>query len=320
MIAMAGCGRTGFAQQDSIASPDLSHIRVAPGWSAAVAYDFSTEHPYVDVDFVDGAEMYSNGPGKAFTLSLPYAQGIGVIAGRDILVITKGLEIHSFGAHPPNTAGLPDELTGAVWANPTLLATSSSLNDGDGVFGISANWTISQINTNNNMRDVTYDLAGGFDGVGVGAAYYGDITGVYRLGPPDVMVATSVDASSVHVAGDALLFVDRRSDTDADLVSVASTSHTTTVLATSATIQLADGDALAPQLGWATLSHKQLVEIVPGAAPFQSIAETTDPLFTWQGAAIPPPSHPLAMPWPSIYLVESNRALGIDRLLRFTKN
>jgi hypothetical protein len=322
IVLLAACGRGGFDPvdgADGTTPPDLTHVQLATGWSVSVFHDFSQEHPYNDTEFPDPPELYSNAPVKAFTLSLPYPQAIGVCAGRDILVITAtGIEIHYYGMHPPNDMNLPDGINGAVWTNPRLLVTSTSSMGGDGVFWIAGDWTISPIVNPNNTRDITFDAAGGFDSVGVGQPYYGDMTGVYLLGPPSVLIVPSGDAASLHVAGDVLLFTDRHTDVDSDLVSVASGTHATTVLATASAIQLADGDATAPALGWATIDNKQLVEVIPGSAPFEAIAETTDPLYTWMGAAIPPPSHPLGTPWPSIYLIESNRALGIDRLLRFT--
>ena len=301
---------------DATHGADLSHITLAAGWSVEEFRDLAALYPYVDQQFVDGPETYSNQVARPFAIAGGMGESLGVVAGRAILSVTATtFAVHDYGHHAPNTPPFPDHISSALWRlDDTLSVTSSSANAGDGVFSISSSWSITPAYTTNNVRDVALDPDGGFDAVGAPSLYYGDMSGVYRLFG-NVMIVPSSDATSLHFVDGALIYVHSTSDASADLYQVASMTHTQTLLLHAGAIDLGEGPTPAPYLAWAVLDAARLGRVDPTEpSGFGEVASTT-PDYTWLGAMAPPQGHALG---DATYVIESNRALGIDRVLRFT--
>jgi hypothetical protein len=333
LVVAGACGRGGFgivpdggddadagSTTDGDVGPDLSHIAVSPGWTVEVFRDFSADHVYVEDDFLEATSIYSNAPIDLFVLHPPFPEALGMLAGRHVVVIDElRYEAHDYGQHLPNTPGLPDRLRGAVWTPEGIRVTSSSEGAGDGLFAIATDWTITQLASDNNARDVTWDAEGTFDALGTPRLYYGHDMGVMRgdanMTEPETIVGGNVH--SLNIVGDVLVLT-RTTTGGMALRRIESTTHSASIVTMSELIMLADGAAPPTALGWVVVDGKRLARANASAAtPFTPIADTLDPDYVWWGAAVPPPTHRLGTPWPSLYVIESNRALDIDRILRF---
>jgi hypothetical protein len=303
-------------------APVLGHVRGASGWSARVFQDFSGRFKYVLNDFVDGDEMYDNQPDSMFVLEPPFAEALAVLAGRVVIELTgEKYAAHDFGAHAPNTAGVPDHLRGGTYVpalgsgGAALLLSSSSRNaGGDGTFRVTPAWAISSDRTTNNTRAILWDPAGLFDSVAAPEGYLGTSVGVVRrstgsAGAPII----AGDTKTLHLSG-ANLLLTRQLATSVQLIEVATGTHAETILAERTMIELADGPAPAPHRAWAILDRAQLV-LVRGDGTLETVAESTDAAYSWEAAAAAAPPHPLAGAGPTVYIVEGNRALDIDRVL-----
>lgn len=319
---VAGCGHDPTATTDAKhgdgsigdAGSDLSHIALSAGWSVEVWRDVAPLVPYVDQQFVDGTEIYSNQIGGPFAISGAMGESLGVLAGRTIVSLTATtFALHDYGRHAPNTSPFPDEISSAVWKDNSLALTSTSLDGGDGVFTIASDWTIAVALTTNNVRHIALDPTGAFDAIGTPGLYFGDMNGVYRLAGR-ILIVPSQDAASVHVVGDKILYTSRASDTSADLYAIASTTHTQKLILHAEVIDLGEGPTPAGYLGWAVLDTHRLGRIDASDTGFEEAASTTGD-WVWTGAMAPPQGHALG---DATYVVESNRVLNVDRVLRFT--
>jgi hypothetical protein len=301
-------------------APVLDHVRGVPGWSARVFQDFSGRFKYVPIDFVDGIEMYDNQPDDMFVLEPPFAEALAVLAGRVVIELTGSkYTAHDFGAHAPDTAGRPDNLSGgtyvpALGGTAALLLSSSSRSTGDGTFRVTPAWAISGDRTTNNTRAILWDPAGVFDSMAAPEGYLGTMDGVVRrstgsAGTPII----GGDTKSLHLSGVNLLLT-RQLATSVQLIEVATVTHAEKILAERTMIELGSGPAPAPHPAWAILDRAQLV-LVHGDGTLETVAESTDPAYTWEAAAAAAPPHPLAGAGPTVYIIESNRALDIDRVL-----
>lgn len=323
LIFVVGCGHDPTTTTDAAGHPDgtgsgsadLSHITLAPGWNVEVFRELAPLVPYVDQQYVDGPEVSSNQIRAPFAISGAMGQALGVVSGRAIIALTATtFALHDYGQHVPNAPGLPDLISSAVWKDNSLAVSSSSANGGDGVFTVASDWTISVALINNNVRQLALDPTGGFDAIGTAGLYFGDQSGVYRLAGK-VLIVPSSDASSLHVAAGSLIYVHRLSDQAADLYQVATGTHTQTLLLHAAVIEVGEGPTTSPFLAWAVLDAARLGRVDPtDPAGFGEVASTT-PDYTWFGAMAPPAGHALG---DATYVIESNRALGVDRVLRFT--
>ncbi len=320
------CGEPGSGGDDAPPGGDggpdappgeLDHIRTAPGWKARVFHEFSSRFTYVPIDFVDDNEMYSNQPDSLFVLRAPFAEALAVVAGRVVIELTASTyTAHDYGGHAPETPGLPDNLTSGTYvpdldgAGPAVLVTSSSRHAGDGTFRVTPAWAISSDRTTNNTRGILWDAAGVFDELGLSEGYLGASNGVFRRDAAMGPAILAGDTKTMHLAGLDLLLT-RHLATSVQLVQVTTGTHAERTLAERTMIELADGPAPAPHLAWATLDLAQLA-LVRSDGSLEMVAESTDAAFTWQAAAAAAPPHELAGP---VYLIESNRALDLDRVI-----
>ena len=329
-VTTAGGSFCGEPGQGPDAAPDvppvdagaLAHVKLAPGWSADVFRDFSADHAFVPVEFVDGAESYSNLPDRLFVLDAPFARTLGMLAGRQVIELSReGYVVHDFGRHAPNTAGLPDYLRGATFVasldggGPAVLVSSSSSLGGDGSFKIDPAWSIATDDVKNNVRAVLYDQAGAFDARPAAEGYLGTQNGVVRRS--DDMLIVPGDNQSMRVIGEDLLVARFVMGAGMQLIRVAGKTHEEKQLASARDLQIGDGAPPPPALAWAVVDQ-QAVKLVGEGGELDTIAETNDPDFVWQAVAAPAKPHPLAGATPTLYVLEGNRARDVDRVLVLT--
>jgi len=305
--------------------PGLGHVRTASGWSARVLHDFSTKFTYVPIDFVDGAEMYSNQPDFMFVLRPPFNEALAILAGRVVFELTATtFTRHDYSGHAPNTAGLPDHLRGGTYVpnldngGPAVLLSSSSASGGDGTFRVTEQWAISSDRTNNNTRAILWDPTGAFDATGKADGYLGTMGGVIpRAAGPMGAVIIPGDTKTMHLAG-ANLLLTRQLQTAPDkvaLLEVTGAPYVEKPIAESTSIELADGPAPAPHPAWAIVDRNRLV-LLRADGSLETVAESLDGSFGWQAAAVAAPPHALAgTSAPIVYILEGNRGRSIDRVL-----
>jgi hypothetical protein len=298
----------------------LDHVRTGAGWKARVFHDFSARFTYVMNDFVDGPETYDNQPDALFVLRPPFAEALAVVAGRVVIELTATIYTpHDYGAHAPNTAGLPDHLRDGTFVpdldggGPAVLLTSSSANGGDGSFRVTPAWAVSTDRTANNVRSILWDATGQFDALGAPEGYLGTMAGVLRRSAVMGTAIVPGDAKTMRLVGGSLV-VTRQLATSTQLIEVASGSHVEKVLAERGVIELVEGPAPAPHRAWAIFDRSQLV-LIRDDGTFQTVAESLDPDFDWEAGAVPAAPHALAGATPIVYLIESNRARDVDRVI-----
>jgi hypothetical protein len=298
---------------DDDAPPDL-FAHVATDLDVALFQDFSAPFTYDPLDFPETSETFDNQPSWLFALQAPFPAALGVVAGRQILVLSGSTyEEHDFGQHPPNQAELPDHLTGAMFVasldgEPVIYASSSSQNAGDGSFLITPAWTISREQVTNNVRGVLFDAAGAFDGVAAPEGYLGSQLGIVKRST-NTAIITGDNQNLVLVDDD--LLVTRHLVDRVELRRITSVTHAETLLASSTRIRLGEGAPPAGAIAWALVDNARLA-LVRADGELDVIAETTDPAFAWHAVAVPPAGHPQAG---RIYVIESNRDRDIDRIL-----
>jgi hypothetical protein len=325
LFALFACGRVGFDNLagDALLEDALDHVTVADGWSVRVFHDFSEHHDYDPAEFPDGSEIHDNAPNAMFVLYPPYAEGLAVIAGRQVLEITANTYVaHDYGLHAANTPGLPDKLSGGTFVpdldgtGPAVLVCSSSENAGDGLFRISTSWLMSFDLDFNNVRDVFLDGAGTFDDLGGTQIYFTTPGGVYRR-PETTAPIVNGQLRSGHVGGGDL-WLARDSTTQAELVRVTSTTHALSIITTRSRVKLGAGFAPLPYIGWVLLDAAQLT-MLGATGAIDLVAESTDSEFIWKAAVAPPSTHALGSTPPIVYVLETNRVRDLDRILVFSR-
>jgi hypothetical protein len=294
----------------------FAYITLAPGYGVSVFQDFSAPFVFDANDWPEQTEVHDNQPRYLFPLSAPFPATIGVIAGREILLLDGNtVESHDFGNHPRNTAGQADNLTGAVLvpdfagvSGPALVVSSSSEDTGDGLFAIDPQWAITLDLTVNNTRSVLYDANGVFDATNTSQRYLGHQGGLVRRS--DQMTIVTGDVRSMKLV-DENLYVTKTVATGEQLVRIASTTHTQTVLAERRTLRISDGVPAPGAVAWAIANESQLV-MVRSDGTLDVVAELTDTAYLWTSATVPPAGHPQAG---RVYVLESHRGNDVDRVL-----
>lgn len=330
-VLLAAC-RSGFDEHDARVADDASgdavgdalpHVGVAPGWTKAVFVDFSADFTYVTEDFVDvNGVVADNRPDGLTVLSPPFAEILAVVAGRTIIELSTGRYVeHDFGMHAPETAN-PDELTNMslvadTGSGPRLVVGSSSESNGDGLFFVNSAWSIARDMSLNNVRCFLWDAAGTVQGAP--RVFVG--TGGGTFVRPDTSTAVLFgDIKSIVSIPNGVVFARELVDnTDTRLVRATwnGTSFVEAEIAVREEIEFAEGDRPSGALAWAITDLEQLVELAnDGTATM--IATTSQPGYEWRAAAAPPIGHSLAAKR-SIYVLESNRDMDIDRVLVFTQ-
>lgn len=323
LVALAACGRGGFDELAGLdAATELAHVTTAPGWTKSVYVDFSADFTYNPADFIDGAAV-DNQPRGIAVLGAPFAEILAIGAGRSIIELSTTRYIpHDYGMHAPN-GSLADDFSGMAFVTdvpsvgPRLVVGSSSEGGGDGVYHVNVMWSIARDMTNNNVRAFMWDTAGAV--VGTPDNFVGTGGGMVRRSNMAVSVVAGDIHSLVTFPG-GVMVARELVDNDVRLIrgSWTGTVFTEAELAVHESIVFANGDRPSTALAWAVLDRASLVEVAIDGTSIP-IATTDDAAFTWADATVPAIGHALA-PTRSIYVLESNRALDIDRVLVFTQN
>ena len=80
-------------------------------------------------------------------------------------------------------------------------------------------------------------------------------------------------------------------------------------------MRILEGEPPAGYIAWAVIDFKQLARIAADGT-IDVVAETIDPAYAWTGGLVPPAGHPLAS---RLFILESNRALDLDRVVEIKK-
>ena len=325
LVALVACGRGGFDELDAIDATELAHVTVAPGWTKAVYVDFSADFTYNLADFIDGDAgefTVDNQPRGIAVLGAPFAEILAIGAGRSIIELSTTRYIaHDFGMHPPN--GSPaDDFSGMAFVadipsvGPRIVVGSSSPGGGDGIYHVNVMWSIARDMTNNNVRAFMWDTAGAV--VGTPDNFVGTGGGMVRRSNMAVSVLAGDIRSLVTIPG-GVVVARELVENDVRLIraSWTGTVFTEAELAVHQSIVFANGDRPSTALAWAVFDRASLVEVAADGTA-SPIATSDDPAFTWADATVPVIGHALA-PARSIYVLESNRALDVDRVLVFTQ-
>jgi hypothetical protein len=315
------CKEPGIDEPD--ASPDatdpFAYVTFLPGYAASVFQDYSTSFTFDAMDWMEATEFHDNQPDYVFALQAPFPPALGVIAGREILVLDgMRYETHDYGNHAPNAGmGQPDNLTGAQFVanldnnGPALLVSSASQDAGDGAFRVTPLWAVSLDLGVNNTRSILHDATGAFDTRPGAERYLGSQNGIVRRS--DQVVIAPGDTRSMRVVGNDL-YISRFTGMTEQLIRIATMTHTETVLAVRVKIQIAEGPAPFGTIAWAIVDDKQLA-LLYADGKILVVAELEDPAYVWTSAVAPPAGHPLAG---RVYILESNRTRDLDRVLAIT--
>jgi hypothetical protein len=324
-VALLGCGRVAIDPAGDAAIPDAGIdaelVELAPGWSASVYVELTASYEFRADAFLDsGGCTYDNAPEHVFLLSSPYPEGLGVVAGHAIVQVfasDASLILRDFTA----TGGYPDVASSVAQAGTALHVASSSCGSGDGVYELDGNWTVGpRRSTTNNTAQIGFDAAGAFDNLGVPTTYYGAQAGMYRLDGTQVYNGGDQRPHGpivVTPVGDLVLVEDVNAFEH--VVRVASVSHAVTASPWVTNLTLVAGELPAePALAYAIADLRRLVEVTP--ADHVVIAETASPDWTWRSAVAPRAGHPLRTSQDVVfYVLESNRTLNRDRILRIAR-
>lgn len=324
------CGRLGYdpsaVADDAAPAIDASttdHIRLADGWTASVWRDFSEVIDYREQDYFDGDEVYSNAPLVLFQLAPPFVDGVGVMAGRLIVELSADgtTTEHDYRPLMVNTPGQPDHMSDAVqipsWRarDASILVSSTSDLQGDGVFLLAQDWALSRVGGYNNVRSVAFDGAGNFDAVGAPEIYWGAHFGLWKYAEPMPEKIINGDVVSAAIQPSNTILAVRRVTNEArvELLKVDSGTHNELL------IGVYNGSRMPIVRGTVTSqgatfvrTNSELVEIA-AASDDIIIASTLDPDWKWM-SAIRVSSGPLA--FDGFYLLERNPALNVERVLR----
>jgi hypothetical protein len=317
-------------------------------WDVDIFWDFSTSFVYQTQDFIEDCTLattapVTNEPGYLFLLVGAGAEGLGVLAGRSVLELRlPGTYVdHSYKPAQCNQTG-PDVLTRA-YATPSttigggsgaaVFVTSSSASSGDGLYKINSSWTIQRLVNLNNSRTVFVDETGAYDAQGAQSLYWGSDADLRRFVPatpstPFVTLTGELFAECSPLSGGDLLCSTASGSTvtSRSLVRFAAASpHTRTVLVNDTTspfdfYRLIQGRFTGQTtLGYAVLnsnSSPQLKEVFASGTP-PTVASTADSSWRWWPGVIPPSTHSLGTT-KALYILEGNRVLDIDRVIKFS--
>lgn len=205
--AGSACGRLGFSAEvappadatpsvaDAADAPLDQHAHASDGWTIAPLADLGAAFSYVQDDFLDGKttpQHRDNAPLYVAALYPPFAGELAVIAGRSIIEIKPDGTMATHDYRPPvpesmGTDGGPDSPSRITVADlgdgqTVLWLTSSSLDDGDGLYRIDREWHLlpqTQQNpaNSNNVFGLVFDATGSYDGQGVATLYDGSFHG-----------------------------------------------------------------------------------------------------------------------------------------------
>jgi hypothetical protein len=274
-----------------------------------VYWDFSAEFVHEPTDFVDApgdeAEVYDNQPHALTLLSAPFPEALAMIAGREILVLQPPgtFTRHDYRPASAETTG-PDfpadlkQVSGlpALGGNPYLLLAAVSWNSGDGLYGIAPDWSLTRLESTNNVRTLVFDAAGAFDNTGAATLYWALDHGLFTYkGADDVLGgALAFECTLLPFLVGIACVVEDQPATSIEVVTVTSTTHEVTSLVGGRWFALAGGEP--ERLGGLVhgiLDSGALVQIAADGG-VTTLARTLDlPDWWWVDVVVPPAGHAL---------------------------
>lgn len=315
-LTLLGCGRLAF---DAVA--DAARDAPPDGAAVSVEIDFSDAVPYVPADLVDDPGTYDNAPISLCALYPPFAAPLAVVAGRAVIELpTAGVPIvHDY--HPGvNDAAGPDKVENCLFATTpstggVLWLGGVSHGGGDGLYYVRSDWSLVRDSSLNNVEGIAVDTAGTHTGGAPDVLYVSDLAmrarpshGVvggipYRV--PQVAHGPTGQLAAVVAPGDFSSHALARIDVQSLAVTeLAQFDHEIWIAI----------DATPPPgvLAYGIVRARELVAFAPDGS-HDVLAAASDPDARWVAVIAPATGHPLAG---ALYVLETNRALDRDRVLR----
>jgi hypothetical protein len=297
VIACASCGRVGF---DAVGDGDVA------GVTPTVLVDFTNIVPYVGSDFVDDdGTVLDNSPHGLAALTAPFSVGFAVAAGREVIEIplTGSAVAHDYRPATAGSSG-PDEIVELTQADlpdtgPALWAAGESLLDGDGLYALGSDWSITRDNPANNVAGLAYDPTGAFDGLGTPQLYFtAGNEGAYRrlgAGSGSALYDSADTLGTVALTATSLDAIDydgtQTGPTRA--VMIAPGAHAASSFDTPVDVRFATGDADTGAGILAVRGGAQVVIYQPDGT-YSVVATSDDPAKQWRDVTVPRAPHPLA--------------------------
>ena len=164
-----------------LAGPIQEDLSIPSDWSVVVYRDFSEMFEYRASNFLDN-ETLDNHPSDIVALSEPFSEGLAILAGTSVLELShpSGYVEHDYrpavangsGPDGPRTIAFSPQGIPDLHAEPLILMGSASSGSGDGLYFIGADWNLTLISPDNNVRMVAADPEGWFFQGGTPANYY----------------------------------------------------------------------------------------------------------------------------------------------------
>jgi hypothetical protein len=334
IAGLVGCARSEVLPpvgDQAVGDPDIGEsIRMAPGWTAEIYRDYSDEFTYDPADFPDEVEPYEqdNDPTALAILEPPFEPGLAIAAGRRILEIRHSdlaYTVHDFT--PPAAEGDGPDYIGHLVFSPlginssggSLLASSSSTNDGDGVFEVLPDWSMIRRTWSNNCRVIIPDPTGRFDATGAPDHFVAQANELVRHSD-DARVFGEITTSGI-LDGDDLLLTHTDWTTYWEVVRLESITRAETALLSGSPAyperifltRVTPSGAAGAMLLLNGISSIGTIDDT-GWLP---LLESLDPDWSWSNAVLAMPGSPFADGGPTLYVLSSNRSADRDRVLRF---
>ena len=308
LLACAACGRLGFGSVDAggDAGPE-------------VVVDLSGDFTYVPDDFVDQGNSHDNALVGLCMLAPPFSSSLAVLGPRALYEVTPAstIVVHDYR---PAMSGLggPDAFRECLMsASPTdgtvLWLGGASIGGGDGLYNITSAWDLTRANTLNNVEGMLVD--DGTHGVPGELIYSSD--GQLYARPADVSVATiGLRVPTLARTGDGgVVGVVEPVELTSYAVSTfdrVTFAHTELFVVYTEPAFALEARPEAPVIAYAIFDHRALV-ILYDDGMMVPIAAPDDPDSLWVDVAVPPANNSLPR---ALYVLESNRVLDRDRVLR----
>jgi hypothetical protein len=240
--------------------------------------------------------------------------------------------LHRYTPSAPNAGDFPDHPADLFFApaagaySARLLVPGASTDAGDGLYQVDTSFAMTLYLASNNNPCIAFDPSGTFDALGTPQTYYGAYAGAGRLmresDNQTIVAGTAPAVLDVEVlsATDLALVLDESGTSNRAAgiahVSTIPVAYTLTIIAgpsaESASLVTGAFQRMGPKIH-SIFSPGRLMEIDTAGSTVE-LATTLSPGWTWVAAVVPPDTHSAgAKP---VYLVlESNRALAIDRVI-----
>src|SRR5262249_41855065 len=164
----------------------LVHVQVQRGWTVTVLADLTGVVPYNATDFVDTGQVDDNSLGAIAALYPPFASDFAIAAGRKVIELARNGQTIVHDYTPLGGAnGVGPRTVSHMWFSATapgqhLWVGASSYQNGDGLYMIASDWTITREQARNNVNGLGCDSGGLYENTQKDTIYFEDQDGLWR--------------------------------------------------------------------------------------------------------------------------------------------